>query len=257
MIQYTGKYLQQRGTCVAYSANFVLEMFIKILQSKIKEDMSQTKYNKLLENLLTKRGICFGPAGPCVHNIKFDNDMMNNLERHYATPSDLNKLNNTNLMLIAMNLNISKSTINKIIENKPLEVRQELIKLILNIKKKQLPVISPLPNRPPNHNLSDMKLANLKQIARNRKLKGFSKYKKKQNLINFIQRSGAPAPAPAPAPVSTTPVYVPKSPTYVPLPNLSKMRVVNLKQIARNRKLKGFSKYKKKQNLINFIRRST
>ena len=123
---------------------------------------------------------------------------------------------------------------------------------------------SPSTKRPsPSNRIKQMKVANLKQYAKNRGFKGFSGLKK-ANLQKFIlNRIGKPAPAPAsvpkPAPVPK-PASVPKP---APVPSGSKTlrnRVVamktlkNLQQIAKNRKIPGRSKFKIKAQMENLRR---
>ena len=85
--------------------------------------------------------------------------------------------------------------------------------------------------------MNKLRVVDLKKLAKNRGLKGYSGLKK-ANLIRFIQNRIEVAPAKAPAPSV----------------NLSKMRVVNLRKVAKNRGLKGYSGLKK-ANLIRFIQK--
>jgi tRNA A-37 threonylcarbamoyl transferase component Bud32 len=114
-------------------------------------------------------------------------------------------------------------------------------------------VASPKPNVNGNRNkaAAAKTLSSLKDIARRRKIKGFSVYKKAQmenlrrRILNNMNRKPVPVASPKP---NVNPVASPK-----PNVNGNRNKAVSaktlrsLKDIARKRKIKGFSVYKKAQ----------
>ena len=94
-----------------------------------------------------------------------------------------------------------------------------LITIIKKAAGENVCVPAPAP-APVRTNIKQMKVANLKQYARNKGIKGFSGLKK-ANLQKLILKSKSPATAPAP--VRT---------------NIKKMKVANLKQYAKNKGIK-------------------
>ena len=97
------------------------------------------------------------------------------------------------------------------------------------------PKPKPITQKSNRNRVVDMKtLKNLKEFARNRKIKGFSVYKKAQieNLRRKILNSVIAAPAAPAAPAALR-------------NRVAAMKTLkNLKSVARNRKIKGFSVYK-------------
>lgn len=79
------------------------------------------------------------------------------------------------------------------------------------------------------NNLSKMTLIQLKEYAKSKKMKGYSKYTKKKELKLFIERKNKEN-------------------------NINSLTLLELKKLAKTRKLKGYSKYTKKDNLKKFIK---
>ena len=92
--------------------------------------------------------------------------------------------------------------------------------------------------------LSKLNIVQLRDIAKKMKLSGYSKYKKNE-LILFISQKMKPQRQPQRQP-QTSQLLSPSK--------LNKLTVIQLKNIAKKMKLSGYSKYKRKYELIAFIK---
>ena len=228
---YRGPSLQKTdpyGVCVGYASNFILEMLVKIYQKGIPAKISKNYYDRFVYTALKTRGICFGSK--CVKNMRnrnFFTDMRKNLftKAGFSPPDLTSSLTVTDMKKIARNHGVYLPPYANKVE-------------ILNALKRALPSKRTLANLDHvNFNMSPEKpkpppkpksptVTELKAVAKNRGIKGYSKIKKKENLIKFINLYRTP----------------PKSPT-----------MTQLKAVAKNRGIKGYTKIAKKANLAKFI----
>ena len=251
MLTYSGpgfQYGDPHGVCVGYAVNFIAEMFLAIEGNKIPKKITQPQYDDFVSRAINSRGLCFG--GTCVsgnNQLTKWNKIHASLAKQHLTNFTLNRLDNLE------NLTFQ-------------QIPEEMTNLFntYNITT-PVPVSSPKPNVGGNRNrnkaVAAKTLSSLKDIARKRKIKGFSVYKKAQmenlrrRILNNINRKPVPGPGAVPGAVPG-PVPGP-GPVASPKPNVGGNRNRNkaaaaktlssLKDIARKRKIKGFSVYKKAQ----------
>ena len=240
---YSGESLQQGdsfGVCVGYASNFVLEMFVKILQNKLPSKISQKMYDTFVYTALKTRGICFGSR--CVKNmaprpLQFWSNMEKNLQTQQVSPQNLastiqNKRTKLpNLYRIGRNYEIKIPS-----RLKKQEVVNRLTQILRKKKVANLENIN-FPVSPLVENLTNLKL-----YAKYSGIKGYNKFTTKKDLINYIRNYKTQLPSPPKLP----------SPRRVSPPPVSTL--ASLRKIAKNKGLKGYSKYTKKENLAKYIR---
>ena len=162
IIVYKGPDLQKNnknGVCVAYAANFILEMFIFIRQNKLNYGIGQSEFDILIQFLLQKRGICFG--GKCINK-----QMKHNLLAvPTPTPEQLKLFSYTNLQNYAKEIGVSNLGIPK--------SKDVLINDIIKAQVKKIKNFGISPPIPNNNRVrvKKMKVANLKQYAKNKGIK--------------------------------------------------------------------------------------
>jgi hypothetical protein len=181
IVVYNGPYLQKGGVCVAFSSNFMLEMFLQIYKNKITPQLSQKSFDNLVEKLLLTRGICFG--GKCINNEQLE--LQKNLNNRIATPTRVENLPLENLKIYAKNLGVP---LHKGGLLKKQKTKNELLANIRTAQVKRFnvgrtPTLSTRVTNSPIY-FNQMKVVNLKQYAKSKGLKGYSALKK-QNLIRF------------------------------------------------------------------------
>ena len=228
------------GVCVGYATNFVMEMLVKIEEGTLPIRVTQEKYNFFVHTALSQRGICFGSK--CVKDDSMSSKwskMEMNLQKTLPTPSpqSLNTLKLTNLKKLASKYKVQGvSTLEKgqLLNKLKSEFKQLSRENIGTIKfEEATPTPKPAPKPKPAP--TGKTLAELRAYARNRCLKGRSKYTRKINLQRFIQNTNK---------------------TPLPMLNrnsISQLKAQELRNYASSRCVSGYGKYTKKTNLLKYI----
>jgi hypothetical protein len=267
---YNGESLQLGdpfGVCVGYASNFVLEMFVKILQNKLPSKISQKAYDTFVYTALKTRGICFGSK--CVKNLavqprQFWSNMEKNLQAKQVSPTNLVRVIQNKRMTVPMLRGIGRNHEIKI----PSKLKkQEVVDRLTQVLRKK--TVANLENvnfknaSPPRPVAT---LANLKKIARIKGIKGYGKFTKPDLLAKYI-RDYKPVPTLADFKkiaknqgikgykkfTSIEELYKYIVNYRPPKPKPKVPTLADLKKIAKNRKLKGYTKYTKKEDLAKFI----
>ncbi len=220
------------GICVGYASNFVLEMLVKIYQKQIPAIIYQRHYDKFVYTAMKTRGICFGSK--CVKNmpnLNFFTGIRKNLfAKAEVSPPDLSSSSS-----------LTVANLRKIGKNRGINLPSKLKKQeIVNALKRAL-----LPSPPSPH--PRRKLSNLDRVNFNESSPIF--LNRVQEMLKPKPKSlSPPKPAPVPKPKSLSP------PKPAPAPKKPKSpTMAELKAVAKNRGLKGYSKFTKKANLAKFI----
>ena len=270
---YNGESLQlgdPYGVCAGYSSNFVLEMFVKILQNKLPSKISQKAYDTFVYTALKTRGICFGSK--CIKNMavqprQFWSNMEKNLQAKQVSPTNLVSIIQHKRMTMPMLRGIGKNHEIKI----PTKLKkQEVVNRLTQVLRKK--TVANLENinfknaSPPRPVAT---LANLKKIARIKGIKGYGKITKPDLLAKYIREYKPKPKVPTLADfkkiaknqgikgykkfTSIEELYKYIVNYRPPKPKPKVPTLTDLKKIARNRKLKGYTKYTKKEDLAKFI----
>jgi hypothetical protein len=273
MLIYNGESFQSgdpHGVCTGYAINFIAEMFLAIAEDKIPKKLSQHEYDDFVFRAIHSRGLCFGQK--CVVGNSQRNKwnmLAANLAKTQPTPVRNFKLKRSNLGNLSFlpggffhkwNTMINITTPpSRPTSPVPVPYYQPTSPVPVPYYRPRptspVPVPRPISGGGGNRNkaVAAKTLSSLKDIARRRKIKGFSVYKKAQmenlrrRILNNMNRNSGPVPVPVPVPVSFS------SPKPNVGGNRNRNKVVaaktlsSLKDIARKRKIKGFSVYKKAQ----------
>ena len=206
---YNGQGLQNgdpHGVCAGYAMNFILEILLLASEDRIPTNLSQKQYDDFVFRAMTKRGILFGGTSFKTKENAW-NKMENNLSKLIVTPSKNFKLNRTKVENLSFK---RKGIINKItgaggvnyviqtptspyvqspnygpVSPNYVPVSPSFVKSL----KYNSPVYVPNPNSGNRNKVVAAKtLKDLKNVARKRKIKGFSTYKKSEmeNLRKII-----------------------------------------------------------------------
>jgi len=172
---YNGKNFQDGdpyGVCAGYAMNFILEMLILAADDKIPNKLTQSQYVDFISRAITKRGILFG--GTFNTQVKPFNKIEYNLMKPIVTPDENFKLKRSNVENLSFK---RKALLNRLIGRNNYVIQTPMINSPKYDANANLNYFSS-GNR--NRVVAAKTLKDLKNVARKRKIKGFSTYKKSE-----------------------------------------------------------------------------
>jgi len=184
IIIYSGKSLQKNdphGVCVGFSSNFIIELLLRIEQNNLPYNVDMQLYNSFVYRALTSRGICFGRQCVKSNSIRYtQSKIQKNLASKQNLPTE--HINLSSMKVVQLKKLAKLHRVPKYYKL----VKENLVRSLQNdlkvIEKSNLVNIR-IPVKP----LNMMTVAQLKKYASNKKLKGRSKFTRKNNLIKFVQ----------------------------------------------------------------------